>query len=188
MSLRGLAPAIVLAAVCAACAPLRLAERDPRPFDLLGRVLVAYESSALTANVRWHHTAETDEIWLMTPTGQTLAHILDSREGAVLTRADQQQYRAMSVEGLTRQVLGWPLPLAALQYWVRGMPVPEAPVAGAARDPADRLVSLAQLGWQVTFSYPEDEAGRRLPRRIDLREGGNEIRFVIDTWREAATP
>jgi outer membrane lipoprotein LolB len=188
MSWRTLGIALI-AVVLAACAPLRVAERDPRPFDLLGRILVAYDGSAMTGNVRWHHTADSDEIWLMTPMGQTLAHIVDTREGAVLTRADQQQYRAMSVEALTRQALGWPLPLSALQYWVRGMPVPGAPVAGAAQDEADRLVKLVQHGWQVVFTYPPDGANRRLPRRIDLTEGEkNEIRFVIDTWREVDAP
>ena len=51
-----------------------LAPRDPQPFDVLGRVLVTYSGSALTANLRWEHGAQQDQIWLMTPTGQTLAY------------------------------------------------------------------------------------------------------------------
>jgi outer membrane lipoprotein LolB len=164
-----------------ACAVAPLAPRDPQPFDLLGRVLVAYSGSALTANLRWNHDAQQDEIWLMTPTGQTLAHIVDSPSGAVLTRADQQRYEARSVEALTQQALGWALPLALLQYWVRGVAAP-----GAVQDMqmnGERPASFAQHGWRVALTYHTDGEFSGRVRRLDLSDGANEIRFVIDTWR-----
>jgi outer membrane lipoprotein LolB len=171
------------AALLAACAAVPLAPRDPRPFDLLGRALVAYEGGALTANLRWEHGTGEDRIWLMTPTGQTLAHIVDTADGATLTRADQQQYRARSVEELTRRALGWPLPLGLLQYWVRGEAAPGEPPSALERGPADRLASFVQSGWSVTLTYYPEGEHSGLVRRADLRNGANEIRFVIDTWR-----
>jgi outer membrane lipoprotein LolB len=184
MSLRALA-AWFAAALLAACATVQVAPRDPRPFDLLGRVFVAYDGGALTANVRWMHGAEQDQIWLMTPTGQTLAHIVDTAQGATLTRADQQQYRAGSVEALTRQALGWALPLGLLQYWVRGVPAPGAPPSATERGAGDRLVSLLQYGWRVALTYYTEGENAGLVRRVDLKNGANEIRFVIDTWRNS---
>lgn len=187
MNARALA-AWAAAALLTACAALPLVPRDPKPFDLLGRALVSYSGGAVTANVRWEHGAERDEIWLMTPTGQTLAHIVDSKEGAVLTRADRQQFRADNVESLTRQGLGWALPLGLLQYWVRGIPAPGAAPAAVERDAAGRLAALTQNNWRVTLAYrPGDEQGGAV-RRVDLRDGPNEIRFVVDTWREVAQP
>jgi outer membrane lipoprotein LolB len=175
------AAAWLAAALLAACAVAPLAPRNPQPFDLLGRVLVTYGGGALTANLRWDHAAQQDEIWLMTPTGQTLAHIVDSPAGAVLTRADQQRYEAGSVEALTRQALGWALPLSLLQYWVRGVPAP-----GSVNDMqknGDRPTAFAQHGWRVALTYhTEGELAGRV-RRLDLTDGANEIRFVIDTWR-----
>jgi outer membrane lipoprotein LolB len=182
---------VVLAAMLAlaACASLPLAPRDPTPFDLLGRAFVTYSGGAVTANLRWEHGTQQDEIWLMTPTGQTLAHIADSGDGAVLTRADQQQYRAANVETLTRNALGWPLPLGLLQYWVRGMPAPGAPPGAVERDAANRLLALTQSGWRVAFAWhPPDSEHAGLVRRVDLKDGANEIRFVIDTWRDARRP
>ena len=175
-------------ALLAACAAVPLAPRDPQPFDLLGRALVTHSGGAVTANVRWEH-GEQDEIWLMTPTGQTLAHIVDSPAGAVLTRADQQQYRAGSVEALTKQALGWPLPLALMQYWIRGGAAPGSAPAGVQRDSANRLTALTQNGWRVSISYNQPETEHAgLVRRVDLNDGGNEIRFVIDTWRVSGRP
>ena len=181
----------VLAALCAAvvlgaCAAIAIAPRQPQAFDLLGRVLVTYSGGALTANLRWEHNAAEDQIWLMTPTGQTLAYIVNSREGATLTRADQQKYRASSVEALTRQALGWALPLSLLQYWLKGEAAP-GPVSGVERA-GERLMALTQNDWRVTFTYhTEGDMSGRI-RRLDMSDGPNEIRLVVDTWRDSETP
>jgi outer membrane lipoprotein LolB len=181
MNARPLAAAFLAAVLLGACAVAPLAPRDPQPFDVLGRVLVTYSGGALTANLRWEHGARQDEIWLMTPTGQTLAHIVDSPDGAVLTRADQQRYEARSVEALTQQALGWALPLSLLQYWVRGIAAP-GPTADMQMN-GDRPAAFAQHGWRVALAYhTEGEYAGRV-RRLDLTDGANEIRFVIDTWR-----
>jgi outer membrane lipoprotein LolB len=182
---------VVLAALLAlgACASVPLAPRASTPFDLLGRALVSYSGGALTANLRWEHGASQDEIWLMTPTGQTLAHIVDSGDGAVLTRADQQQYRAGNVETLTRNALGWALPLAPLQYWVRGLAAPGAVPSEVQRDAANRLTALTQNGWRVALDWhPASSEHAGLVRRVDLKDGANEIRLVIDTWRDTRQP
>ena len=182
------AAAWLAAALLAACATAPLAPRDTKPFDLLGRTFVTYSGGAVTANVRWEHGPEQDEIWLMTPTGQTLAHIVDSAAGALLTRADQQQYRAGNVESLTRQALGWTLPLSLLQYWVRGLPAPGTAPSDMQRDSANRLTALTQNGWRVSLTYyPAGGENAGLVRRVDLNDGANEIRFVVDTWRDASS-
>lgn len=155
------------------------------PFDLIGRVAVNFEGRAFSSNVRWQHAGGREEVWLMTPLGQTLAHILSDSAGATLTASDQTQYRAASVESLTRQALGWELPLSRLTWWVRGEPVPGAQPASAERDERGRLTLLDQDGWRVSYLYyPPGEQGG-LPRRLDLRSGGQEIRLLIDGWRAA---
>jgi outer membrane lipoprotein LolB len=184
MRLRAFA-AVLLAALLAACAAIPRAARDPQPFDLLGRVLVTYTGGAVTANLRWQHALEQDQIWLMTPTGQTLAFIVDSPAGATLTRADQRQYRADSVEALTRQALGWSLPLSLLQYWVRGQPAP-GNVTRVERGPGGEVVALDQNGWRTAFTYHAEGDMSGKVRRLDLSDGANDIRLVVDTWRSAA--
>lgn len=174
-----------LIALLPGCASIAVAPRTAQPFDLLGRVLVTYSGGALTANLRWEHDREQDQIWLMTPTGQTLAYIVDSGDGATLTRADQRQYRAGSVEALTRQALGWSLPLSYLQYWVRGEPAPG--VQGELERASNgRLTALSQGGWRVALNHYADGAMAGRVRRLDLNDGANEIRLVIDTWRDPA--
>jgi outer membrane lipoprotein LolB len=175
---------VLTLSACAVLAPDRQAEFLPAaPFDLLGRVLVSYDGRAFTSNVRWKHTGDNDEIWLMSPAGQTLAHIVHAADGAILTAADQQQYRAGSVESLTRSALGWELPLGRLQFWVRGQPAPGSLPIAFERDAAQRPAALEQDGWRIAYinNSPQQHAG--LPRRLDLTRGSQAIRLVIDDWR-----
>jgi outer membrane lipoprotein LolB len=155
-------------------------------FDLVGRVAVKYEGRAFSSSLRWQHAPGREEVWLLTPLGQTVAHILSDEAGATLTGPDRQQYRAASVEELTRRALGWELPLARLTWWVRGEPLPGASPARMVRDERSRLTALEQEGWRIAFvNFPPEEHGG-LPHRLDLTNGFQEIRLVIDAWRDAA--
>ena len=89
---------------------------------------------------------------------------------------------------MTNQALGWALPLSLLQYWVRGAPAPGFPAVGMERGEADRLLALTQNGWRVALAYQAEGEQAGLVRRLDLKDGTNEIRFVIDTWRNANEP
>jgi outer membrane lipoprotein LolB len=166
---------------CAALAP----RTEVPDFDLLGRVFVGQEGPSFSSNLRWRHAGGQDQIWLMTPLGQTVAYIEDGPRGAVLTAADQQQYHAGSVESLTRRALGWELPLAQLRYWVRGTEVPGAPAQGVQRAVDGHLLELTQAGWRVTFTPPPPNVASRMPARLQLSNGRQQIRLVIDEWRAA---
>jgi outer membrane lipoprotein LolB len=186
---RALAAAVpvLLFAACAAVAPGSL----PPPaasFDVVGRVLVSGEGRAFSSNLRWRHDAGSDELWLMSPVGQTLAHIAADATGATLTTPDQQEYRAFTAESLTRRALGWPLPLGSLRYWIQAVADPRGDAAAVTRDAAGRLSLLVQDGWSISYDYPEPPAPAALPRRLDLTRDGQRIRLVIDAWRSGDAP
>ena len=182
-SIVALAAAFTVAA-CATLVPDGGPPRAPQPFDLSGRVLVSYEGRAFSSNLRWQHLPERDEIWLLTPLGQALAHIASAADGATFTGADHKQYRGAGVEGLTRQALGWELPLTRLQYWVRGEIAPDSAPQGVARDDAGRLTQFAQDEWQISIAHYPPHENEGLPRRLELRRGADQtIRLVIDAWR-----
>jgi outer membrane lipoprotein LolB len=188
---RSIFPALVLAALLGlgGCASLPQTPAAPRaaPFEVLGRVLVSYDGRAFTAHVRWLHAADTDEIWLMTPTGQALAYLHEDSAGALITSADQTQYRASRVEALTKRALGWELPMTRLQYWVRGVPAPvippDVPAEIGERDAAGRIRHLAQDGWRISYEHYPPAQNDGLPRRLELAGATQTLRLVIDTWR-----
>src|SRR3970040_1685092 len=52
------------------------------------------------------HAAERDELWLLTPAGQALAHIVGDAEGATFTRSGRRQYQAADIGSPIRGALG----------------------------------------------------------------------------------
>ena len=183
--------ALAVAAMLPACAmlqPERPAERA-RAFDLVGRVAVNHEGRAFSGGVRWEHTAERDEIWLLTPVGQALAHIVGDAQGATYTGADRSRHSARDIASLTRRALGWELPIERLSWWVQGAIAPAAVIQHVERDEHGRLVTLGQEGWRIAYTYsaPAGQGGR--PRRLDIAGGAQEVRLVIDSWRrDGETP
>jgi outer membrane lipoprotein LolB len=182
------AASVALLSGCAALAPSDKPAQQAAAFDLLGRVAVTFDGRNFSSSLRWQHATDRDEVWLLTPTGQALAHIVADDGGATLTGSDRQTYQAADVEALTRRALGWELPLGRLAWWVRGEMVPGSQVLDAVRDQQGRLVRFAQDGWNITLVQPAAGEGRGMPQRLELARGGHQIRLVIDSWRGDETP
>src|SRR5512134_126110 len=119
--MNGLKPCAVFAAAAVLGGCALLAPSPPPPpapaFDLVGRVAVSHDGRAFTSGVRWQHTAARDELWLLTPAGQALAHIVGDAGGAVYTGADRSEYRAADIASLIRRALGWEMPVTRLAWW-----------------------------------------------------------------------
>jgi outer membrane lipoprotein LolB len=173
----------VCAALLAACAtpPLQSTGETAPAFELAGRIAVRYQGRAFSSALRWKHDAS-DEIWLTAPLGQTIAYLLADAGGATLTAADQKQYRARSIESLTRSALGWSFPVAGLRYWVLGEPAPGMRLTAVERDDTGRVARFSQDDWQVTLHYA---ASGNTPSRLDITGSEAEIRFVIDSFTPA---
>jgi outer membrane lipoprotein LolB len=180
-----IAAAVALLGACAEL-PMFGAARsgNPEAFEAQGRVYVRYGTRAFAGTLRWLHALETDEVWLGGPLGQTAAHIVRDSGGATLTTADQQVYRATSIESLTREGLGWALPLADLSYYVMGAAPEQAVVE---RDSGGGLRTAQHNGWAVRWVALEQGAGAT-PARIELARDDVEIRFVVDRLERNPAP
>ena len=183
--------ALAAAAALAGCA--LLAPSPPPPpapaFDLIGRVAVTHDGRAFTSGVRWQHTTERDEFWLLSPAGQALAHIIGDADGATFTGSDRSQHKAADIGSLTRRALGWEMPVTHLAWWVQGEPAPGTVVQAVERDAHGRLAVLAQDGWRIAYVYDSQDARDGRLRRLELAGESQVIRLVIDGWwRGGKTP
>ena len=191
--MNGLKPCAVLAAAAVLGGCALLAPSPPPPpapaFDLVGRVAVTHDGRSFTSGVRWQHTAARDELWLLTPAGQALAHIVGDAGGAVFTGADRKEYRAADVASLIRRALGWEMPVTHLAWWLQGQLAPGAVIQTVERDAHGRLAVLEQDGWRIAYVYESQGTPDGRLRRLDLIGEAHVIRLVIDGWRrEGDTP
>ncbi len=145
-------------------------------FDLSGRIAVKYDDKGFNGSLRWIHRKNSDEVWLLSPLGQTVAHILKNPEGALMTAQNRQEYRAEDVESLTEKILGWRLPLQGLDSWIRGKAAADS-TSNASFDQENRLAELTQDGWDIRYPRRFENG---LPKEIVLRREGIRIKFIID--------
>ena len=149
-------------------------------FMLNGRISVKHDGERSSANIRWTHHAEDDDILLMAPLGYTVARIRSDKQSVKLDTADNQ-YTAHNTGELTENVLGWNLPLAGLRYWVLALPEPDGK-AIIEHDVHGQINSIQQDGWELHYTRYAAQTPDSLPLRITAQREGLEIQLVIDQW------
>ncbi|MES3024527.1 MAG: outer membrane lipoprotein LolB [Pseudomonadota bacterium] len=157
--------------------------------DLSGRLSVNYQKDGnpetISVKFTWAQVPGRINLDLATPLGQTVAQISVTPDSATLTQANQAPRVAADIDSLTRQTLGWSLPVSGLRDWVQGY----ATDAGGARfaaSPARHSVTT-QDGWRLSFvSWQDPDAARPVPKRIDAERSATAtadalvIRIVLD--------
>jgi outer membrane lipoprotein LolB len=153
---------------------------ESAPFVINGRIAINYQGSRNSAGLHWNHQAQSDEILLLTPLGQTVARIASDTQHATLDQGEQH-FQANDVESLMTQALGWSLPLSGLHYWVLGKEASDCP-AQIERDEQGQISVLHQAGWEVRYLGYADTAPNSLPRRLQLSHNDLQVKLFIDEW------
>jgi outer membrane lipoprotein LolB len=148
------------------------------PFVVAGRLSARYGGEGVAANVRWEHDPYVDELLVASPIGATLARLVGQASGVRLELPDGRAAEAPDWESLTTRILGVPLPVRGLAWWIRGSPSPDSAFTAEA-DAAGRLEVLRQDGWEIVYAYRE---GEPRPQRLTLTYPGVEVRLVVDEW------
>ncbi|MGA9164684.1 MAG: lipoprotein insertase outer membrane protein LolB [Thiobacillus sp.] len=150
-------------------------------WTLQGRIGIQTDEQSLSGNIRWQHRADTDELLLTSPLGQGVARIERNAEGVTLEVPNQPARRAPDAESLTRDILGYALPVSGLTWWVQARPAPGRAFE-ATRDADGRLAQIRQDGWVIDYlQYAADAPAR--PRKLVVAREGLEIRLVTDSWQ-----
>lgn len=182
--MRRLAVTALCALVLGGCASLPVPRVDaPLPvlssnWTLQGRIGVQSGEQSLSGRIQWQHRADADDVLMTSPLGQGVARIVRDADGVTLEVPNQPTRRAADAETLTREALGYVLPVAGLAWWVQGRPAPTGPFESTP-DASGRIAQLKQDGWVI--DYLEYTADAR-PRRIVVAREGLQIRLVADSW------
>lgn len=179
---------ILLASVLGGCALLppapapavRPAQPESAAFALNGRISVKHQGTRNSAGLRWTHTAQSDEILLFAPLGQTAARVYRDAQHATLDDGEKH-YQAGDAETLMQQVLGWYLPLGGLHHWVLGLAETGSP-AQIERDGSGRIAVLRQNGWEIRYLRYAGAKLDSLPERLQLSRDGLQMQLLIDEW------
>lgn len=147
-----------------------------------GRVGIRAADQSMSGHIRWHHRSDMDELLMTSPLGQGVARIERNLDGIILEVPNQAPRHSPDAESLTREVLGYGLPVSGLAWWVQARPAPSRAYEVVARDAAGRITQLRQDGWVIDYLQYSAEMPVR-PRKLVVAREGLEIRLVADDWR-----
>ena len=161
-----------------------------RHWELRGRLAVRADDQGGQATLVWRRDGARHGIRLGGPLGRGLLQLTQDENGAQLQDAEQRILRAPSAEELLFRYSGWRLPVENLNYWVRGLPMPDVAMERELDD-SGHLKTLRQEGWQVQYQEYILVDGRSLPSRLRLtnphKAAGHpamEVRLVIERWAQ----
>ena len=149
-------------------------------FELEGRLSASDGSRAASGRITWLHAPGGDHWTAFTPLGQIAAELVSNPLGAELRTADGRRAHAEHLDALLPQLVGVPVPPAALAHWVQAGTREGARVL--AHDPAGRPARISDAGWLIDYLEYAGPAPDAMPRRIDAQWGDARLRLVIDQW------
>jgi len=171
-------PALALAAalsVLAGCATAPRSTAVVAPYqetlELTGRIAISFtrdgKKEALNGNFNWQQNASRTDVSLNSPTGQTVAKITVTPTAATLQQSGEPVRTAPDLDSLTRQTLGWTLPVGGLRDWLQGYATDSDGKRFTASPGNDSVVT--RDGWKIDYlGWQDDAAAVPQPRRIDV--------------------
>ena len=146
-----------------------------------GRIAVRTDSDGWSAGFDWTQAGGNYRIRLRGPFGQGALELEGDTHGVWLRRAGQPAVFATDADVLMEQESGWRLPVAGLNYWLRGLPDKQGSTISHL-DSAGRLAFLQQRGWQIKYRTYQDYGAVALPTRLALQRDGLRVKVIVDSW------
>ncbi len=138
---------------------------------------VGADPEAVQGGFAWYDSGTQVRLDLMTPVGTSLARVEIGPDGrAVLIESNGNRTEADSADALVERVLGTPIPVQELRYWLRGR-LPSRPgsaVTVLEHDERQRPLSFVHTGWQVRVEAYDDLG----PLRMQLHRAEPGVRTI----------
>lgn len=138
--------------------------------ELAGGIFISYtrdgKREPLNGSFSWRQTRTNTDVDLISPTGQTVAIINVTPRSATLTESGKPPKTAPDLDTLTRQTLGWTLPVSGLRDWLQGYATDRDGKRFVASPSNDNVIT--RDGWKLEYvSWQDDNAAVPQPKRID---------------------
>jgi outer membrane lipoprotein LolB len=150
-------------------------------WQLRGKLAVNTSHSADSVNINWSQAATTTELILSGPIGWGRASIHSDGKNLRLERNGEQHTVLLNDDTALEQLVGWPMPVALLPWWIRGLPAPDIPVDALELEQGQLRV-LSQSGWQLTYERYQQVGDLQLPTKIRFQGAQAMGKILIKQW------
>ena len=152
-----------------------------RHYQCAGRVAVSAPGQGFNAQFVWRQTGDAAQLTLRGPLGVGGLIARFAAGQIVLQSTDGRKLDGDAARAELERVTGAPLPIAALGFWLLGVPMPDVTatetLAAAGSGQPAQLTALQQQDWKIDY-----QAHGGAPRQMTLTSGATRVRLVIDRW------
>lgn len=127
-------------------------------WSLRAKVGIVLPKRREQASLLWRFSDAGNQVRLFGPLGIGAVTLDFDQKGAQLTDSKGQIHKGLSAQALLTRIVGWPMPMEALVYWIFALPQPNGDYAYQLDD-AGALGELKQFGWQISYSNYSNQAG-----------------------------
>ena len=151
-------------------------------FQLKGRIALSAAGNGFNANLRWQQRGSVRSWCSRVRSGWAARRSRPAGEDLQIINAHGEHIGNDAARAELRARLGFDVPLPSLRYWVLGVPDPATP-AQESLDDEQRLASLTQDGWQVTYGAYVAAGAETLPARLTLERDTVRVRLLVEDWQ-----
>lgn len=134
-------------------------------FQASGRIQLMAQGQRQTASFHWLEQDGQLDIEIFGPLGFGRAHLRIQQDGKSTLKAQGEVHEANSAEEILDKAIGFPLPVAALQNGIKGIP------------PKNLDINHQPVSYQV-LKYAQN-GSLKLPEKIKLSQGNTRVLLLI---------
>lgn len=175
-------PAVPAAQAEAAQQAREAAVRAQADWHLDGRIAVANGRDGGSGRIEWTQQGSRYRIAVSAPVTRQSWRLTGDAAAARIEGLPGGPRESEDPAALLHETTGWPVPVEALAWWVRGARAPGEP-AVIEFGPDGLPARIAQDGWTIAYVWPDGAAAPEFPARIEARRDPVRVRLAIDAAR-----
>jgi len=142
-----------------------------------------------SAGLLWQQMGSEYKITLTGPLGKQLGKLESDGLEIMLTSADGTTQTASTEDELVLNIIGKPLPVTQLQFWIKGMKAPFFPIEPISS--SEKHLEFIQKNWRVSMENLSVINGYQLPQRLVLTYPASgsssetttlELKVIVKDW------
>lgn len=151
-------------------------------WELTSSISVQSPNESTMAKVNWQQLADNYMITVSSVFNLGGVKLIGNKQNVTLWKSATDKITAPNPETLMQKELGWSLPIANMQYWIKGIPAPKLPKSFNL-DATHHLTYLEQDGWQIRYVGYQSTNNIDLPEKVFFTNRQLQIKVVIKSWQ-----
>ena len=148
-----------------------------------GRIAANNSHDGGSANFDWQNINLKYSIKLSGPLGLGSAKLNGQPDQVTFIDQYGKRHTATNPETLMKKLLGWQVPIQGLNYWIKGILIPNINYSNLTLDELGRLNTVEQSGWTIQYVNYYEATLLSLPKKITLTNNDLKVKLVIKQWQ-----